>query len=54
LAQKRKKPQRRSVKQLYTDLVGLGYTGSYDRVAAFAREWRRQQQEAKRSATKST
>ena len=27
--------QRRTVKRLYKDLVGLGYTGSYDRVVAF-------------------
>ncbi|MGI9294086.1 MAG: IS21 family transposase, partial [Pseudomonadales bacterium] len=50
----RHRKQRRSVKQLYTDLVGMGYTGSYDRVAAFAREWRQHQQEAKRSASKGT
>jgi transposase len=32
--------QRRTVKQLHADLVALGFTGSYNRVAAFAREWR--------------
>lgn len=42
--QSRNRKQRRSVKQLYRDLLGLGYTGSYDRVAAFARDWREQQQ----------
>ena len=31
--------QKRSLKQLYRDLVLLGYAGSYDRVAAFARRW---------------
>lgn len=35
--------QRRTVKQLYSDLVVSGYSGSYDRVAAFARQWRREQ-----------
>jgi len=30
--------QRRSIKRLHLDLVQLGYTGSYDRVAAFARQ----------------
>lgn len=40
----RNRKQRRTVKQLYRDLLGLGYTGSYDRVAAFARDWREQQQ----------
>lgn len=29
----------------------LGYTDSYDRVAAFARDWRDQQQEASRVAS---
>ena len=32
--------QRRTLKQLHADLVALGYTGSYNRVAAFARDWR--------------
>lgn len=32
----------------------LGYTGSYDRVAAFARQWRQAQQEAQRTASKNT
>lgn len=36
------------------DLVVLGYTGSHDRVAAFAREWRQIQQEAQRTASKHT
>ena len=31
--------QRRTIRQLYEDLRVLGYTGSYDRVAAFARQW---------------
>ena len=30
--------QRRTAKQLHEDLVKLGYTGSYGRVAAFARK----------------
>jgi len=50
----RHRKQRRSVKQLYIDLVGLGYTGSYDRVAAFARDWRRYRQEAKHAASNGT
>ena len=32
--------QRRTAKQLHEDLVKLGYTWSYNRVAAFARDWR--------------
>jgi len=51
---KRYRKQRRSIKQLYHDLVALGYTGSYDRVAAFARQWREGQQEAMRTASKNT
>jgi transposase len=49
---RRHRKQRRTVKQLYRDLVILGYTGSYDRVAAFARQWRQEQQEAARTAGK--
>ena len=44
---RRGRKQRRSIKQLYYDLVALGYEGSYDRVAAFARDWRKQQRQAK-------
>lgn len=51
---RRHRKQRKSVKQLHSDLVQLGYTGSYDRVAAFARLWRSEQQEAKRTAAKNT
>jgi hypothetical protein len=36
--------QRRTSKQLHDDLVKLGYTGSYGRVAAFARVWRADRQ----------
>jgi transposase len=46
--------QRRNLRQLYADLVALGYTGSYDRVAAFARHWRQAQQEAARSTGRGT
>ena len=31
--------QKRILKQLHADLVALGFTGSYGRVAAFARGW---------------
>jgi len=40
---KRNRKERRSIKQLYYDLVTLGYTGSYDRIAYFARQWRQRQ-----------
>lgn len=49
---RRHRKQRRTAKRLYKDLLELGYTGSYDRVAAFGRQWRQAQQEAKRLAGK--
>jgi transposase len=51
---RRRRKQRRSVRQLHCGLVDLGYTGSYDRLGAFARQWRQEQQEAKRTAAKNT
>jgi transposase len=51
---RRHRKQRKTVKQLHSDLVQLGYTGSYDRVAAFARLWRQEQQEAQKTAAKNT
>lgn len=38
-ASKKSRKQKRTMKQLHSDLVSLGYDGSYCRVAAFAREW---------------
>jgi transposase len=32
--------QKRTILQLHADLVLLGYNGSYNRVAAFARDWK--------------
>jgi transposase len=46
--------QRRSLKQIHADLCILGFNGSYDRVAVFAREWRRQQMELNKGASKHT
>jgi transposase len=46
--------QKRTIRQLHADLVCLGYEGSYNRVAAFAREWKaarqREQQTSGRGA----
>jgi transposase len=46
--------QKRTIKQLHADLAELGYEGSYNRVAAFAREWKaarhREQQTTGRGA----
>src|SRR5690606_22956361 len=33
-----------TVKQLHADLLSLGYDGSYNRVAAFARDWKADRQ----------
>ena len=32
--------QKRTIRQLHADLAALGYDGSYNRVAAFARDWK--------------
>src|ERR1700735_1045169 len=36
----RSRKHKRTTRQLYADLVSLGYSGSYDRVASFVRAWR--------------
>ncbi|WP_375163936.1 helix-turn-helix domain-containing protein [Herbaspirillum huttiense] len=46
--------QRRTLKQMFLELRGLGYEGSYDRVAAFSRQWKAGQLERVKSASKST
>lgn len=46
--------QRLNVKELHARLKGLGYRGSYDRVSAFARAWRRAKQEAMRTTGRGT
>lgn len=46
--------QRRSLKQIHADLKELGYEGSYDRVAAFARQWKAGQTEWVNSSSKRT
>ena len=39
---KKNRKQRRNLRQIHADLTALGYEGSYDRVAAFARNWRQE------------
>jgi transcriptional regulator with XRE-family HTH domain len=46
--------QRRTLKQMHLDLCALGFEGSYDRVAAFARQWKLDQLERVNSASKGT
>jgi hypothetical protein len=46
--------QRPNLKQIHEDLKELGYEGSYDRVAAFARQWKAGQSDRGNSASKRT
>ena len=44
--QRKSRKERRTAKQMYVDLVQLGFDGSYERVAAFVREWKGERQRA--------
>lgn len=46
--------QRRTLKQMHSDLCVLGFEGSYDRVAKFAQKWRLSQQTLNQTAGKHT
>lgn len=46
--------QKRTVKQLHADLVALGYSGSYNRVAAFSRDWRAARQREQQTSGRGT
>ena len=46
--------QKRTIKQLYADLVSLGHEGSYGRVAAFAREWKADRQREQQTSDRGT
>ena len=50
----RNRKQRRNLQHLHRDLVMLGYAGSYDRVAAFARDWRQRRREADNQTSRGT
>ena len=50
----RGRKQRRNVKELFLALRGIGYSGSYDRVCAFARQWQRRKQERLQVAGRGT
>lgn len=41
---KKAKKLRRNLRSMHSDLVALGFTGSYDRVCVFARKWRASEQ----------
>ena len=51
---KRSRKRRRNLKQLHRDLVALGFDRSYDRVAAFARNWRQRERERTNRASRGT
>ncbi len=51
---KKPRKQKRTAKQLYADLVKLGYDGSYNRVAAFARRWRTELQYEQQTSGRGT
>ncbi len=46
--------QRRTAKQMHTDLVVLGYDGSYGRVAAFVRAWKAERQREAQTSGRGT
>jgi AraC-like DNA-binding protein len=50
----RSRKQRRTLKQIHEDLKELGFEGSYDRVAAFARVWKAGQSDRVNPASKRT
>lgn len=50
----KRRKQRRNLKQLHEDLKELGYGGSYDRVSAFAGQWKANQTEWVNFASKRT
>lgn len=43
---RKNRKQRRNLRQMFNDLTSLGYEGSYDRVTAFARDYRQAEQVA--------
>ena len=46
--------ERRTMKQLHAELVMLGFTGSYARVAAFARKWKADRQREQQTTGRGT
>lgn len=49
---KRNRKRRRNLKQPHRNLAALGFDGSYDRVAAFARNWRQRERERTNQASR--
>jgi transposase len=46
---RKSRKQKRTTKQLHADLTALGYDGSYNRVAAFARDWKAARQQEQKT-----
>jgi hypothetical protein len=44
MEQRKSRNDRRTAQQMHADLVKLGFDGSYERVAAFVRAWKADQQ----------
>ena len=52
--QRKSRKDRRTAKQMHSDLVQLGYDGSYERVAAFVRAWKGDRQRAQLTTDRGT
>ena len=52
--QRKSRKERRTAKLMHADLVKLGYDGSYERVAAFVREWKGERQRAHHTTDRGT
>lgn len=50
----RPRKERLTLKKMHADLVALGFTGSYNRVAAFARQWRAERQREQQTTGRGT
>jgi len=50
----RPRKERQTLKKMHADLVTLGFTGSYNRVAAFARQWRAERQREQQTTGRGT
>jgi AcrR family transcriptional regulator len=50
----RSRKQKRTIKQLHADLAALGYEGSYNRVAAFTRDWKAARQQEQQTSGRGT
>jgi transposase len=51
---KKGRKDRHTLKKMHADLVALGFTGSYNRVAAFARQWRADRQRDEQTTGRGT